>query len=85
LPVFSHWLRDVLEDNTASTHVLVLDQLSGMLRFLLEQLMEKMGESRQSKIVSVEIGRLEKKKYTFFVKCSFKNTNIRRIDVNSNK
>lgn len=59
LPVLSRGLGDVLEDNPATSHVLVLHQVPGMLVLLLRHLLEEVGEAMEGDIIAVEVGRLK--------------------------
>jgi len=58
LPVLGGGLGDVLEDNPASAHVLVLHQVPGMLALLLRHLLEEVGEAVEGDVIAVEVGRL---------------------------
>jgi len=55
-PIVRLSLGDILEDNAATTPVLVADELHGVLAFLLRVLAEPLGESVQSHIIAIKVG-----------------------------
>ena len=55
-PLHGAGLGDVLEDDLASSLVLVLDQLLPVLPLLVRRLLEEGGESGEGDIVPVEVG-----------------------------
>eukprot|EP00095_Tigriopus_kingsejongensis_P003045 maker-scaffold1052_size66809-snap-gene-0.14 protein:Tk03045 transcript:maker-scaffold1052_size66809-snap-gene-0.14-mRNA-1 annotation:"Spz3" len=53
-PLGGGGLGDVMEDNLATSHVLVLDELVGVIMLLICVLAEELGKSLQGHVVSVE-------------------------------
>lgn len=54
---------DLLQDNTATSQVLVLDEFLGMFALLFSTVLEELGKAFQGNIIPIEIGilRLEEK------------------------
>jgi len=50
-----------LENNPASTNILILDEFLGMFIFFLGRLKKKLGESVQGHIITIIIGSLQKR------------------------
>ena len=48
-----------LEDDLAAAHVLVLDELDGVVPLLVGRLAEKLGEAGQGLVLAVEEGALQ--------------------------
>ena len=57
-PLHGGGLGDVLEDNLASSPVLILDELLAMVSLLVGVLLEEGGEAAVSHVISVEVVRL---------------------------
>jgi len=55
-PLVGLGLSDVLEDDTSAPHVLVLDELHGVIALLVGVLTEPLGEAVQGHVVAVEVG-----------------------------
>jgi len=56
VPVVCLGLGDVLEDDASAPHVLVLDELLGVLTLLVRVLPEPLGEPVQGNVVAVKVG-----------------------------
>merc|ERR1712020_827621 len=54
-PLHGGRLSDVLEDNLASSSVLILDELLGVVSLLVGGLLEEGGEAAVSDVISVEV------------------------------
>ncbi len=58
VPLLDIGLGDILEQDPAAPHVLVLDQLLGVLPLLLGVLHEPLGEAEQGDVVALKVGTL---------------------------
>lgn len=62
LPFLDRGLGHILEDHAASTLILILDQLHGVLTLLLGTLPEPLGEAMEGHVITVEKGGLKSRK-----------------------
>ena len=58
-PVIALSLGNILEDNASTSHVLVLDELHGMLTLLFGVCLKPLGKSRKGNVVTVKVSSLK--------------------------
>ena len=61
-PVIGLSLGNILEDNASTAHVLVLDELHGMIALLFGVCLKPLGKSRKGNVVTVKVSSLKIKK-----------------------
>ena len=61
-PFVGPGLGNVLEDDTPTPPVLVVDELLGVLAFLVRVLAEALGEAVQCNVIAIKVSSLEGKK-----------------------
>ena len=61
LPVVCCWLWNILEDNSSTPHVLILDEVAGVFAFLLRLFTEELGKSGKCHVITVKESRLKQK------------------------
>ena len=57
-PVIGLSLGNILEDHASTSHVLVLDELHGMIALLFGVGLEPLGKSRKSNVITVKVSSL---------------------------